>query len=139
MTLKMAQAQFANQRRYVPLLIKISPDLSKEELNDVITVCLEQKIDGVIATNTSIKRDGIADTRYMQESGGLSGKPLQQRSTTIIRHLYAQFGESIPIIASGGVMNAAAIQEKFAAGAKLVQVYTGFIYSGPGIIACYDR
>jgi dihydroorotate dehydrogenase len=138
MALKLAQTQFANQFRYVPLLIKISPDLSKEELNDIIAVCLEQKIDGVIATNTTIKRDGIAEAIHRQENGGLSGKPLQQRSTAIIKQLYAQFGESIPIIASGGVMDAAAIQEKFTAGAKLVQVYTGFIYSGPGIIACCD-
>lgn len=134
MSLKSAQARFATQCRYVPLLIKISPDLSKEELNDVITVCLEQKIDGVIATNTTVKRDGIADAVYAQESGGLSGKPLQARSTAIIKQLYAQFGEAIPIIASGGVMDAASVQEKLDAGAKLVQVYTGFIYSGPKII-----
>ncbi len=122
--LKQEQQQ---SEHYVPLLVKISPDLSDTELTELANVLLEQKIDGVIATNTTIAHEG--------EKGGLSGEPLRQRSTDVIKQLHAHLGEHIPIIASGGVMDSASIQEKIDAGAKLVQVYTGFIYSGPGM-AC---
>lgn len=125
--LKQEQADFQQQhQRYIPLAVKISPDLDDIELLEIANVLLEQKIDGVIATNTTLQHTG--------ERGGLSGQPLRQISTNMIKKLYAILGEKIPIIASGGVMNAASIREKLDAGAKLVQVYTGLIYEGPGLI-----
>lgn len=120
--------------RYVPLVVKISPDLDDQALNEVATVLLQQKIDGVIATNTTLSRQGVEDSPFAKEAGGLSGRPLCARSTEVIKQLKTMLQDRIPIIASGGVMDKTAIQEKFTAGASLVQVYSGFIYAGPGIL-----
>jgi len=119
-----------------PILLKISPDLTLEQLNDVIDLAMEIKLDGLVATNTTIDRDGLEhDLRIgTLETGGLSGKPLQKRSTEIVKYIFEKTKGEIPIIASGGIFTGADAKEKFDAGASLVQVWTGFIYEGPGIV-----
>lgn len=128
------QAIQINHHKYVPLAVKISPDLSSDELHSIAKVLLKEKIDGVIATNTTLKRQGVETSPYAKETGGLSGKPLREQSTHVIKQLHDILQDQIPIIASGGVMNRRCAQEKYLAGAKLVQVYSGFIYKGPEII-----
>ena len=128
------QSVFVNHKKYVPLVVKISPDLTSEELHDVASVLINEKIDGVIATNTSLGREGVENSPYKNEAGGLSGKPLLQRANHITSQLHLLLQDKIPIIAVGGVMDAPSAKEKFANGAQLIQVYTGFIYQGPGLI-----
>lgn len=120
-------------KKYIPLLVKISPDLSDVDIQTLGKTLLEVQIDGVIATNTSVQRFGL-DTPVSKEIGGLSGAPLEALSTHVIRILYSILGEKIPIIASGGVMDEKSAKEKLAAGAKLLQLYTGLVYEGPGLI-----
>lgn len=121
-----------------PLLLKIAPDLTKGQLNDIIEIINELQLDGVVATNTTISRDGLHSTSSKQlESigpGGLSGKVLKNASTEIVRYLRENLDENIAIIAVGGVFTAQDAKEKLEAGANLVQVYTGFIYEGPGMV-----
>src|SRR6188474_1033217 len=119
-----------------PILLKIAPDLTVEQLNDVIDLAMEIKLDGLVATNTTIDREGLEyDLRIgTLETGGLSGKPLQKRSTEIVKYIFEKTKGEIPIIASGGVFRGDDAKEKFDAGASLVQVWTGFIYEGPGIV-----
>ena len=125
--------------RYVPLAVKISPDMDDEQLQGVAHCLLEHKIDGVIATNTTISRQGVADLEFGNEAGGLSGLPVKQKSTQTIADLFAILGEQVPIIGVGGVSSGADALEKLAAGAKLVQVYSGLIYQGPGLVKqCVD-
>ena len=131
--LKKAQKKYAEEKKYVPLVVKISPDLSDEALFELAEILLQQKIDGVIATNTTVNRNGI-ESLYAKEEGGLSGKPLEKKSTEIIKKLHTILQDKIPIIASGGVMDEQSAQEKLEAGATLLQIYTGFIYQGPGFI-----
>jgi dihydroorotate dehydrogenase len=119
-----------------PILLKISPDLTQEQLNDVIDLALEIKLDGLVATNTTIDRDGLDHELETgtREAGGLSGKPLQKRSTEIVKYIFEKTKGEIPIIASGGIFTGLNAKDKFDAGASLVQVWTGFIYEGPGIV-----
>ena len=119
-----------------PILLKIAPDLTREQLDDVIDLALEIKLDGLVATNTTIDRDGLEHEVKIgtEQTGGLSGKPLQKRSTEIVKYIYQKTNGEIPIIASGGVFTGADATEKIHAGASLVQVWTGFIYEGPGIV-----
>jgi dihydroorotate dehydrogenase len=120
-----------------PVLLKISPDLTPEQLDDVIEILLTTKTDGVIATNTTTGRDDLVtsgDDVSSAGAGGLSGKPLSIRSTHIIRHLRRKLGPGFPIIGVGGIMNADDAITKLDAGADLVQIYTGFIYEGPSIV-----
>jgi dihydroorotate dehydrogenase len=119
-----------------PILLKIAPDLTQEQLNDVTDLALEIKLDGLVATNTTIDREGLEhDLRIgTLETGGLSGKPLQKRSTEVVKYIYEKTKGEIPIIASGGIFSGADAKGKFDAGASLVQVWTGFIYEGPGIV-----
>ena len=119
-----------------PILLKIAPDLTQEQLDDVTDLALEIKLDGLVATNTTIDREGLEhDLRIgTLETGGLSGKPLQKRSTEVVKYIYEKTKGEIPIIASGGVFTGMDAKEKFDAGASLVQVWTGFIYEGPGIV-----
>ena len=119
-----------------PILLKIAPDLTQEQLDDVIDLALEIKLDGLVATNTTISREGLSQESLVrsQESGGLSGLPLKERSTEIVKYIYQKTGGKIPVIASGGIFTAADAKEKMDAGASLVQVWTGFIYEGPGIV-----
>lgn len=118
-----------------PILLKIAPDLTNEQLDDIIEIVKETGIAGVIATNTTISRDGLyAPENLKGEMGGLSGKPLTKRSTEVIRYLSEKSGKAFPIIGVGGIHSAQDAQEKLAAGASLIQLYTGFIYEGPGLI-----
>jgi dihydroorotate dehydrogenase len=126
------QSVFRQHQKYVPLVVKISPDVSEDELRSMAEIFLHEKVDGVIAANTTIHREGVLNSPYKNESGGLSGRPLLARNNAVVAHLHALLQDRIPIIAAGGVMDATSAQQKFANGAKLVQVYTGFIYAGPG-------
>jgi dihydroorotate dehydrogenase len=117
-----------------PILLKIAPDLTDSQLDDIIDLVRETGIEGIVATNTTISRDGLkSGPELTGEAGGLSGKPLRTRSTEVVRYLHTKSGGSIKIIAAGGIFTAADAQEKLDAGASLVQVYTGFIYEGPAI------
>ena len=119
-----------------PILLKIAPDLTNEQLDDIIEIVKETKIDGVIATNTTISREGLTTKDSRLETigaGGLSGKPLTKRSTEVVRYLSTRSNKAFPIIAVGGIHTADDAIEKLNAGASLVQIYTGFIYEGPGI------
>lgn len=120
-----------------PILLKIAPDLTEEQLMDIVEIVNETGIDGVIATNTTISREGLKTPRTTVEeigAGGLSGKAVKNRSTEVIRFLHEQSKGSFPIIGVGGIQTADDAREKLEAGASLVQVYTGFIYEGPGMI-----
>ncbi len=119
---------------YVPLLVKISPDMTWEEYTELAQILKTLKIDGVIATNTTVGRQGVEGHLHALEMGGLSGAPLTNRSTEVIQYLYNQWGEDIPIIASGGIMDQSTAMAKLAAGAKLIQLYSGFIYRGPDLL-----
>ncbi|MBO9566967.1 MAG: quinone-dependent dihydroorotate dehydrogenase [Niastella sp.] len=120
-----------------PLLLKIAPDLTQEQIDDVIDLALEIKLDGLVATNTTIDRSGLKtpDSELSTiGAGGLSGKPLTQKSTAIVKYIAQKTNGQIPVIASGGIFTGADAKEKLEAGASLVQVWTGFIYEGPGIV-----
>ncbi len=116
-----------------PILLKIAPDLTDEQLLDIIDIVSETKIDGVIATNTTISRDGLVSDNK-SEMGGLSGKPLTNRSTEVIRFLSERSNKAFPIIGVGGIHSKKDALEKLDAGASLVQLYTGFIYEGPKLV-----
>ncbi len=120
-----------------PLLLKIAPDLSSHQLDDIVEICLDLKMDGIIATNTTISREGLQTKKQTVEkygAGGLSGKVLKKRSTEVIRYLHQKTKGKIPIIGVGGIASPKDALEKLEAGASLVQLYTGFIYEGPGLI-----
>lgn len=123
-----------HQQKYVPLVVKISPDLTEQALQEAAGLFLKHSVDGIIATNTTLHRDGIENAVHANEAGGLSGKPLKNRSTHIIVQLRALLKDNIPIIASGGIMDESSAKEKLNAGARLLQLYTGFIYRGPRLI-----
>ena len=116
-----------------PMLLKISPDLDNTQLDDIIQLVMDLNIDGVIATNTTTSRDGLM-SKYKEETGGLSGMLLKERSNLIISYLRKKLGNNFPIIGVGGIMSPQDAIEKFESGADLVQLYTGFIYEGPGLI-----
>ncbi|MCB0486439.1 MAG: quinone-dependent dihydroorotate dehydrogenase, partial [Flavobacteriaceae bacterium] len=116
-----------------PILLKIAPDLTDSQLLDIIDIVHTTKIDGVIATNTTISREGLL-SKDKDETGGLSGKPLTHRSTEVIRFLAERSNKSFPIIGVGGIHSAEDAMEKLNAGADLVQLYTGFIYEGPKLV-----
>lgn len=121
--------------RYVPVAVKIAPDMSDDELKDVVDTLVANKIDAVIATNTTIGREGVETSEHRDEAGGLSGAPITQKSTQVISKLSGLLQGQMPVIGVGGIMNGQDAQDKIAAGASLVQVYSGFIYAGPGLIA----
>lgn len=126
-----------SQTRPKPLLLKIAPDLTQEQIDDVIDLALEIKLDGLVATNTTISREGLTTHNSRLTTigaGGLSGLPLKQRSTEIIKYICEKTNAKIPVIASGGIFTGQDAKEKSDAGASLVQVWTGFIYEGPGIV-----
>lgn len=120
--------------KYTPLALKIAPDLNDDEITHIAKLLLEFDIDGVIATNTTIARDMIANHPLANEAGGLSGAPVKEKSTLVVRGLAAELNGKIPIIAAGGILTANDAQEKLSAGASLVQVYSGLIYRGPQLI-----
>lgn len=118
-----------------PILLKIAPDLTNSQLDDIVEIVLETKIEGVIATNTTISRDGLKSAEAIKnQTGGLSGKPLTKRSTEVIKYLSEKSERAFVIIGVGGIHSAADALDKIAAGATLVQLYTGFIYEGPALV-----
>ena len=121
-----------------PLLLKISPDINDQQIDDIVQLVLELQIDGVIATNTSISRDGLL-SKYKKENGGLSGMKLNNRSNSIISILRKKLGRDFPIIGVGGIMSAENALEKIKCGADLIQLYTGFIYEGPSLIKSINK
>ncbi len=121
-----------------PILLKIAPDLTDEQLLDIIDIINETKIAGVIATNTTLSREGLKSENKI-ETGGLSGKPLEKRSTEVIRFLSEKSNKSFPIIGVGGIHSAEDAIEKLEAGASLVQLYTGFIYEGPALVKAINK
>jgi len=120
-----------------PLLLKIAPDLTKEQLDDIISLAYETQLDGLVATNTTISREALSNNSKEKSekigAGGLSGKPVKTRSTEVVHYIASQTNQEIPIIASGGIFTGEDAAQKIAAGACLVQVWTGFIYEGPSI------
>lgn len=132
--------QDKNQTKPVqkPILLKIAPDLTDSQLLDIIDIVKTTKIAGVIATNTTISREGLT-SENQKETGGLSGKPLTKRSTEVIRFLSEKSNKAFPIIGVGGIHSADDAIEKLEAGASLVQLYTGFIYEGPGLIKAINK
>jgi dihydroorotate dehydrogenase len=129
--------QQRNQKNGVsrPILLKIAPDLTNEQLDDIVEIVQQTGIAGVIATNTTIDRNGLyTEENLKKETGGLSGRPLTNRSTEVIKYLSEKSNKSFPIIGVGGIHSAKDAKEKLEAGASLVQLYTGFIYEGPGLI-----
>lgn len=119
---------------YKPLTVKIAPDMNPEEVAMVAATLIENEIDGVIATNTTISRVGVENSYYKDETGGLSGRPLTQAATQTVKIMAGELNGALPIIAAGGIMNAQDAQDKIDAGASLVQIYSGFIYRGPQLI-----
>jgi dihydroorotate dehydrogenase len=117
-----------------PILLKIAPDLTNEQLDDIVEIVQQTKIAGVIATNTTIDKSSLSVEKLKDEAGGLSGAPLTKRSTEVIRYLADKSNRSFPIIGVGGIHSPEDALEKLDAGASLIQLYTGFIYEGPGLI-----
>ena len=133
--LNVLQKRNANKASRKPILLKIAPDLSNSQLDDIIDIVSDTQIDGVIATNTTLSRSELkSSTKLNDNAGGLSGKPLRRRSTEVISYLHTQSNAAFPIIGVGGIHTADDVQEKLAAGASLVQLYTGFVYEGPAIV-----
>ncbi len=122
------------QGRYVPLVLKIAPDLDDEQITHIASLLLEFNIDGVIATNTTIEREKVKQHPLGAETGGLSGAPVKEKSTYVVKALANELNGKLPIIAAGGILSSADAQEKLAAGASLVQIYTGLIYQGAQLI-----
>jgi dihydroorotate dehydrogenase len=134
--LKQRQQQLAQEHNsYKPLLVKIAPDLSDDEIRQLAQTLLDHAVDGVIATNTSNQRPELKSTTLAREQGGLSGRPIQDQSDHVLAVLVAELNGKMPVIAVGGIMSAADALSKIRAGASLVQVYTGFIYGGPQLVA----
>ncbi|MEH0876316.1 quinone-dependent dihydroorotate dehydrogenase [Pectobacterium cacticida] len=133
--IKNKQAELSEkQQKYVPVAVKIAPDLSTEELIQIADSLVRHNIDGVIATNTTLDRTLIQGLNHCGQTGGLSGRPLQTRSTEIIRRLSQELAGRLPIIGVGGIDSLIAAREKMAAGASLLQIYSGFIFHGPRLI-----
>lgn len=132
-TLQKRNRERSVKNKTKPILLKIAPDLTENQLLDIIEIVSETKIDGVIATNTTISRDGLK-SENQKEKGGLSGKPLTEKATEVIRFLSEKSNKSFPIIGVGGIHSPEDALEKLRAGASLIQLFTGFIYEGPELI-----
>lgn len=133
--LKSAQQTLANDHgRYVPMAVKVAPDLSESEVRQLAAIFTEQSVDAVIATNTTISREGVTGMSNADEAGGLSGAPVFAMSTEIVRQFRQYLPSAMPIIAAGGIMSANDAQAKLAAGADLIQIYSGLIYHGPALV-----
>ena len=120
--------------KYVPIALKIAPDLDNDQIARIARLLMQHRIDGVIATNTTLSRDGVENLPHGAETGGLSGAPLHARSTAVIRKLAAELQGALPIIGVGGILSGADAAEKIKAGASLVQIYSGLIYRGPELV-----
>jgi len=133
--LKAEQSKLADEHhRYVPITLKIAPDLTAEQLHSIADLLLAHRIDAVVATNTTVSREGVEGLAHAEEIGGLSGAPLTARSTQVVRQLAEKLKGAIPIIGVGGIMRAEDAAQKLAAGASLVQLYTGLVYAGPRLV-----
>ncbi len=133
--IKQAQTKLEAQHgRYVPIALKIAPDLDAEQVNEIADLLIAHKFDGVIATNTTLARDKVQGMLHGDETGGLSGAPVKDHSTKVIKQLSQRLDGAVPIIGVGGILNGADAVEKIAAGADLVQVYSGLIYEGPTLV-----
>ena len=133
--LKQAQQRLADRHgRYVPFALKIAPDIDAEQIKIIAETLLRHRIDGVVATNTTITRVGVEGLAHAEEAGGLSGAPVKTLSTAVVHALKAALDDAIPIIGVGGILCGADAKEKQDAGAALVQLYTGLIYRGPGLV-----
>lgn len=121
-------------QKNVPIVVKISPDLESDEIKAIVDLLVALNIDGVIATNTTIKRDSTLKDKDLKEEGGLSGAPLFEASTHVVKTIYQHVGDRLPIIAVGGIFTPEQAKAKLTAGAKLIQLYSGLIYQGPGLI-----
>ena len=132
----LANLQLANEKHFAskPIFLKIAPDLNNEQLDEIVDIVKSCKISGVIATNTTISRDGLKTDVTPFGNGGLSGKPLLKRSTEVVKYIFEKSEGSFPIIASGGIHSVEDAMEKFKAGASLIELYTGFIYEGPMLV-----
>jgi dihydroorotate dehydrogenase len=133
--LKDAQQRLADQhKRYVPLALKIAPDMDEDQVKNIADALVRHRIDGVIATNTTLSRTAVEGMQHGAEAGGLSGSPVFEPSNRVIRLLKAELGDALPIIGVGGIMRGEDARAKIDAGAQLVQLYTGFIYAGPALV-----
>jgi dihydroorotate dehydrogenase len=133
--LKVRQAELAQLHgRYVPLALKIAPDLDDAQISQIADALRRHHIDAVIATNTTLSREGVESSPVASEAGGLSGAPVFEKSTAVVRKLAAALAGELPIIAAGGIDSADKAQAKIAAGAALVQLYSGLIFRGPGLV-----
>jgi dihydroorotate dehydrogenase len=130
-----AQRRFDEKRleKRLPLLVKLAPDLSDSELDDAVGVILGAHIDGVVVTNTTLGREGLR-SKYLGEAGGLSGSPLRLRSEAVLCHTVKRVDGKIPVISVGGIMNPEDAKRRLDLGATLIQLYTGLIYQGPGLV-----
>lgn len=134
-TLKAEQKKLAEKHsRYVPIALKIAPDLESEQINEIADLLLEHGFDAVIATNTTLARDAVQGMENAAETGGLSGAPVRDKSTAVVRQLAERLQGRIPVIGVGGILSGGDAAEKMAAGASLVQVYSGLIYRGPALV-----
>ncbi len=134
--LKIEQEQLAAaQSRYVPLAVKIAPDLDTEQIKQIAALLTKHRIDGVIATNTTLARDAVAHLPHGNETGGLSGAPVRDKSTAVIRLLAAELGNALPVIGVGGILSGQDALEKMQAGAALIQLYSGLIYRGQSLVS----
>ncbi len=133
------QQLHAQYGRYVPLVVKIAPDMADDDIEDVARALIEFELDGVIATNTTISRAGVEGLQHAQEAGGLSGGPLTEKSTEVVRKLCVALDGKLPVIGVGGIVDGPSGVEKIKAGASLVQLYSGFVYHGPKLIGEVNR
>jgi dihydroorotate dehydrogenase len=133
--LKLNQQKLADEHgKYTPLAVKIAPDLEPAQIDEIAALLMKHQVDGVIATNTTLSRVGLEGLPHREEAGGMSGAPLRQRATEVIRLLHVALQGALPIIGVGGIMSAADAKEKMEAGASLIQVYSGLIYRGPALV-----
>ena len=127
-----ASAEFNSKPK--PLLVKVAPDMSLEQLEDIVTLAIESGCSGIVATNTTVARiDDLSADKNLRESGGMSGVPLRTTSTEFIRHIYRFTDGNFPIVGGGGIMSAEDAWEKITAGASLLQAYSGFVFEGPSL------
>ena len=140
--LQQVQARNLSRARPRPLLLKIAPDLTDSQLDDILEIARETKLSGLVSTNTTISREGLttdAGRVAALGAGGLSGRPLRARATEVVRYLHQKSDGALPIIGAGGIHSVADAQEKLAAGASLVQLYTGFVYEGPALVSRINK
>jgi dihydroorotate dehydrogenase len=139
--LQATAAELAGEGEPKPLLVKIAPDLTKDQILEVLAVCQDREVAGIIATNTTLSRDGVkgADLRLADEPGGLSGRPLTARAREVVSFIHRETGGRLPIVGVGGIMSADDALRMFDAGASLIQVYTGLIYQGIGLVKDINR